>query len=79
VGAGDHPAALGLHNRLLTVWRTLEGPNLPARVKAAMTLQGRPGGHPRRPMTRPGGADIERMRTGLQAAGVGLAAVPTVR
>jgi 4-hydroxy-tetrahydrodipicolinate synthase len=74
VRAGDHAAALGLHNRLLTVWRTLEGPSLPARVKAAMRLQGRRGGRARRPMTAPAPADVERIRDALAAAGVALAA-----
>jgi len=76
VRAGDHAGALRLHNRLLTVWRTLDGPNLPARVKAAMTLQGRRGGRARRPMTAPTPADVDRIRAGLQAAGVALAAAP---
>ena len=70
VRAGEHAAALTLHNRLLAIWRSLEGPTLPARVKAAMTLQGRPGGRARRPMTQPSSADVERIRQALQAAGV---------
>lgn len=70
VRGGEHASALALHNRLLTIWRTLEGPNLPARVKAALTLQGRPGGRARRPMTQPSPADVERIRQALQAAGL---------
>lgn len=74
VRRGDHETALTLHNRLLTVWRTLEGPALPARVKAAMTLQGRPGGRARRPMTHPTPADVERIREALRAADLPIAA-----
>lgn len=66
----DHETALALHHRLLTVWQALEGPNLPARVKAALTLQGRPGGRARRPMTQPAPADLERLEQALRAAGV---------
>lgn len=74
VRAGDHAAALTLHDRLLAVWRTLDGPSLPARVKAALTLQGRPGGRARRPMTQPAAADVERIRQALHAAGLRLPA-----
>jgi 4-hydroxy-tetrahydrodipicolinate synthase len=70
VRCGDHETALALHNRLLSLWQALEGPNLPARVKAAMTLQGRPGGNARRPMTQPAPADVERIEQALRAAGV---------
>lgn len=78
VEGGDHGRALQLHHRLLGIWHTLEGPNLPARVKAALRLQGRPGGRARRPMTPVGGEDLERIREALQAAGVPLAATPVV-
>jgi 4-hydroxy-tetrahydrodipicolinate synthase len=78
VRGADHDTALGIHHRLLAIWRTLEGPNLPARVKAALTLQGRPGGQARRPMTRPGASEIERIRQALRAAGLPLAAAASV-
>ncbi len=79
VRAGDHAAALGLHNRLVAIWGALAGPNLPARVKAAMTLQGRPGGRARRPMTQPSAADTERIRQALRAAGVSTAVEASAR
>jgi 4-hydroxy-tetrahydrodipicolinate synthase len=72
VRGGDHETALSLHNRLLIVWEALEGPNLPARVKAALTLQGRPGGQPRRPMTQASAGDAKRIEEALRAAGVQL-------
>lgn len=73
VERGDHAQALQLHGRLLSVWHALEGPNLPARVKAALRLQGRPGGRARRPMAVPGPEELERIRSALHAAGVPLA------
>lgn len=48
--ADQHTAALELHARLLSIWNAIEGPNLPANVKYAMELQGRPAGRPRAPM-----------------------------
>ena len=50
VVAGNHERALGLHRQLLPLWNALEGDNLPANVKTALALQGRPAGQPRRPM-----------------------------
>lgn len=50
VQAGDQPVALELHNRLLSIWNAIRGDNLPANVKCAMELQGRPAGQPRAPM-----------------------------
>ncbi|MYE58301.1 MAG: dihydrodipicolinate synthase family protein [Alphaproteobacteria bacterium] len=50
VEAGDHPAALDLHLRLLALWNAMMDDNLPAAVKAALDFQGLAGGLPRRPM-----------------------------
>lgn len=50
VKAGDHAAALRLHERLLPLWNAMVGDNLPACVKAALELQGCPAGLPRAPM-----------------------------
>jgi len=50
VQRGDHPAALALHKRLLALWNTLVGDNLPACVKYALTVQGCETGYPRAPM-----------------------------
>jgi 4-hydroxy-tetrahydrodipicolinate synthase len=73
VRRGDHETALALHNHLLAIWRTLDGPALPARVKAALALQGRAAGRARRPMTQPRPEDIEGIRAALAAAKVPLA------
>ena len=53
VQSRDYAAALELHNRLLSVWNAINGDNLPANVKYAMELQGRPAGYPRAPMPAP--------------------------
>lgn len=51
VRKGDHATALALHRKLLMLWNAIQGDNLPACVKHALTLQGCPGGNPRRPMS----------------------------
>jgi 4-hydroxy-tetrahydrodipicolinate synthase len=64
----DHAAALKVHDRLVPVWMALSGPNLPARVKVALKLQGRNGGRSRRPMIVPSGEDVRRIREALERA-----------
>lgn len=68
VQAGDHATALALHERVLTVWRAIDAPNLPANIKAALELQGRQGGLPRRPFAPATTEDRERIRRALVAA-----------
>ena len=50
VQAGDHNAAHDSHLKLLPIYNALEGDNMPANVKTALALQGRPAGLPRMPM-----------------------------
>ena len=64
----DHATALQLHNRLVPMWKALNGPNLPARVKVALKLQGRNGGRSRRPMIVPCSEDARRIREALERA-----------
>lgn len=68
VQAGDHELALRLHERILTVWRAIDGPNLPATLKAALQLQGRDGGRPRKPFLPAGPAERERIAAALRTA-----------
>lgn len=68
VQAGDHAEALKLHERILTVWRAIDGPNLPATLKAALQLQGREGGLPRKPFAPATAEERERIATALRAA-----------
>ncbi|MER3448872.1 MAG: hypothetical protein C4315_03555 [Chloroflexota bacterium] len=73
VRAGRHAEALDLHHRLLTVWRAVEGSNLPAKVKYALELQGRRAGRPRSPLQPPSEAEREAIKRALAAAGLGRA------
>ncbi|UCH24585.1 MAG: dihydrodipicolinate synthase family protein [Trueperaceae bacterium] len=73
VAAGDHDAALDLHHKLLGIWNAIVGDNLPANVKTAMELQGRPSGRPRAPMSQSSPAQREAIRNALRRAGVPLA------
>lgn len=67
---GDHPEALRIHNLLLGVWRSLEGPNMPARIKTALPMMGRDGGRARSPMTPTSESERETIRAALVEAGV---------
>ncbi len=62
--AGDHAQALALHKRLLPLWDAIMDDNLPANVKTALELQGRPAGIPRMPMP----ASSPQQRETIQAA-----------
>ncbi|MFD1858306.1 dihydrodipicolinate synthase family protein [Aeromicrobium camelliae] len=68
VRSGDHATALELHERILTVWRAIDRPNLPAQIKAALELQGRRGGLPRRPFAPATAEDKERIRAAMVTA-----------
>lgn len=70
VQAGDHESARALHERILTVWRAIDRPNLPATLKAALDLQGRPAGYPRKPFKPATDADRARIAGALRAAGI---------
>ncbi len=68
VQTGKHALALELHERILTVWRAIDAPNLPVTIKAALELQGRSPGLPRRPFAPATVAERERIHTALQSA-----------
>jgi 4-hydroxy-tetrahydrodipicolinate synthase len=68
VQSGDHARALELHERILTVWRAIDAPNLPATIKAALELQGRNGGLPRMPFSPATPEERERIRAALVSA-----------
>lgn len=70
VAAGDHPQALDLHNRLLPIWRAVNGPNMPARIKAALGMQGRRGGCARSPMNPVSTTELDAVRAALTEAGI---------
>jgi len=72
VQSGDHVRALDLHRKLFTLWNALVGDNLPANVKCALELQGRPAGLPRSPM--PVSSDAQRAAIGQALCQAGLLA-----
>lgn len=67
VEQGDHPRALDLHRRLLHLFNALDGDNLPANVKTAMAIQGRPAGRPRAPMSETSPEKAQQIRAALAA------------
>jgi 4-hydroxy-tetrahydrodipicolinate synthase len=70
VQMGDHKTARALHETLLPIWNALMAENLPANVKCAMQLQGRPAGEPRPPMPATSPAQQPVIRAALTAAGL---------
>ena len=71
VQAGDQAGALDTHLKLLPIWNAIMHDNLPANVKTALTLQGRPAGVPRMPMP----VSSSEQRKGIKAA-LQVAAMP---
>ncbi len=72
---GDHTAALDRHLKLLPIYNALEGDNMPANVKTALALQGRPAGVPRMPMPQSSPEQRAAIEAALLKAGVKLPAV----
>lgn len=70
VSEGDHERARELHERILTVWKAIDAPNLPATIKAALNLLGREAGRPRKPFRPAGDEQVEKVKKGLQEAGL---------
>lgn len=63
---GDHNKALKIHKALFKLWSTLSGPNLPAKVKTAMKLQGREAGVSRAPMQMPSRTEAHKIKEALE-------------
>ena len=78
VGAGDHAAALETHQKLLPIYNALEGDNMPANVKTALELQGRPAGVPRMPMPASSAEQRAEIEAALQAAEIELTPSPVL-
>ena len=72
VQAGNHEDALVLHKHLLRIWNAIMDDNLPANVKTALTLQGRPAGLPRSPMPESSPQQRQAIESALVAAGIKL-------
>jgi 4-hydroxy-tetrahydrodipicolinate synthase len=69
VKAGDHPRALDLHKKLLTLWNAVIADNLPACTRYAQTLQGLPRTYPRAPMPEASSAQQAAIRKALDGLG----------
>ncbi|BCJ64739.1 dihydrodipicolinate synthase family protein [Polymorphospora rubra] len=69
VQKGDHKTALEIHNRLLPVWRAIDGPNMTVRIKTALKLQGRDGGLGAHPLTPVSEQEEAVIRAALVEAG----------
>lgn len=69
VQQGDYETAKNIHIRILKVWRAVEGPNMPARIKVAMELQKRSGGVSRSPYARVWPKERERIQEALKGLG----------
>jgi 4-hydroxy-tetrahydrodipicolinate synthase len=70
VKAGNHPLALELHKKLLTLWNAIIADNLPACTRFAQTLQGLPKTYPRAPMPEASPAQQAAIRSALAGLGV---------
>jgi 4-hydroxy-tetrahydrodipicolinate synthase len=70
VARADHAEARRVHELLLPVWRSIDGPNMPARIKSALAMQGRDGGRARSPMSPTTDAERATLRAALTDAGV---------
>ncbi len=70
VKAGNHPLALELHKKLLTLWNAVIADNLPACTRFAQTLQGLPKTYPRAPMPEASPAQQAAIRSALAGLGV---------
>lgn len=70
VKRGDHSEALELHKKMLKVWRSVEGKNMPVRIKYALELQGRLAGRSRRPFQTLNAESKEAIKTALRQSEV---------
>jgi 4-hydroxy-tetrahydrodipicolinate synthase len=70
VRKGNLRRALTLHNRILPIWRLIEGPGFPGCIKYAMSLQGRAVGKPRAPFNWPNAKHARRIEETMNASGL---------
>lgn len=75
VQAGDHAGARALHERLLPLWRSIEGPDMPYLAKTAIEHLGRRVGPARSPILPPTEEKKAEIRDRLVEAGFAVAAV----
>ena len=76
VKRGDHAEARKLHEQMLPTWRAVGVPDMPARIKTALAMQGRAAGIARHPILPVSDEDSDEIAAALEWAGlsVGVAA-----
>lgn len=67
---GDIPRALELHNLLLPLWRSIDGPNMTARIRDALKVQGRDGGQIASPLTPVSATEHAKIVEAVEFAGL---------
>lgn len=67
VQSGQIQPARLLHQSMLAVWRSLDAPDMPSRIKVAIRLLGRSAGYPRRPFREPAEQVVDEIRLALAA------------
>jgi len=65
VQRSDLKRSLEIHRMILPVWRSIEGPGFPGRIKYAMSLLGRSAGKPRAPFNWPGPEDARLIENAM--------------
>src|SRR6201993_1860318 len=69
VKSGDHPRALDLHKKLLTLWNAIVSDNLPACTRHAQWLQGLPKTYSRAPMPEASSSQAAAITSALEGLG----------
>jgi 4-hydroxy-tetrahydrodipicolinate synthase len=74
---GDSKTALAIHNKLMYIFKSVQGANFPSKIKEAIRLQGRPAGIPRSPLQKVTGIESAIIKQALIDAGLLEAAAVT--
>ena len=64
--AGCNGEAIAIQNKVYPIWKTVRGPQFPARMKAALKLMGRDCGYSRSPMSEVTEAQVDQMKILLE-------------
>jgi 4-hydroxy-tetrahydrodipicolinate synthase len=74
---GDSKTALAIHNKLMYIFKSVQGANFPSKIKEAIRLQGRPAGIPRSPLQKVTESESDTIKQALIDAGLVEAAAAT--
>ena len=67
---GNYTEAREIHETILPIWHAIEEPNMPAKIKEALRLQGREAGKAKNPMPPVTKKESEKIRLALKNAGL---------